>query len=43
MKVKLQTFRMRRNEMTIQTDSLILGIIMMIFIMLGIVFRACLI
>lgn len=43
MKVKLQTFRMRRNEMIIQTDSLILGIIMMIFIMLGIVFRACLI
>lgn len=43
MKVKLQTFRKRRNEMTIQTDSLILGIIVMIFIMLGIVFRACLI
>lgn len=42
-KVKLQTFRMRRNEMTIQTGSLILGNIMMIFIMLGIVFRACLI
>lgn len=34
---------MRRNEMTIQTDSLILGIITMIFIVLGIEFKACLI
>lgn len=31
MKVKLQNFRKKRNKVTIQTDSIMLEIIMMIF------------